>query len=439
MPIIALTATATPKVSDSIVESLAIPNAKRVHESFLRSNIRYEVRYVDGELCNTTVIADIIKYIQNRPNDAGVIYAHKRETVEDLVSELAEARIKCVGFHAGMTINTKKSVQQDFETGKAQIIVATTAFGMGIDKADVRFVINHSLPSSIEAYFQESGRAGRDGKPSESVLYFGHEDARLKVFLASQARQDRRSSFSLTTQKAVDAMITYCESVRCRRVTLLAHFGEIAKAGDICGTDGCDVCANPKSVVRRMRPLLEKNGRRTRRFSSDVSSTFTGIGKCLTPAAEFHSALTFERMNRNSNMDDVENIDEGLSPNRDLTFCKRMANKTVAELAEDEENHLAEVSSTLRGPKSRLAMRLRESSKPLSAIPHFQPAKSMKAAASEQPPESAKAGSLPKPKAPKRRLQVKHSLRKADDIAGFSSDSSPDVRFRERNYKRRCA
>lgn len=437
VPIIALTATATKKVSDSIMESLDIPSAVRVHESFLRSNIRYEVRYVDGELCNSSVVADMIKYIRERPNDAGVVYAHKRETVEELVLELSQAGLKCVGFHAGMSTSTKKNVQRDFESGRAQLIVATTAFGMGIDKADVRFVINHSLPSSIEAYFQESGRAGRDGKHSDSLLYFGHEDARLKVFLASQAKQDRRSSFSLAAQRAIDAMIAYCESSKCRRVTLLAHFGETAKAESICGPHGCDICADPGKVMRRMRPVMEKNSRISRGVLHPASYAMRCSGsQSLNPAVAFYSARALEKMNDAASATICENDSRSVSHNSESSFGLRLSHKSIAELIEDEHNQRSQISASCKTAKSRIALRLQDSSRGSLANSCFQTAKSLKdvVTSASVPRISTTAGSMTAILS--KRKPARKRFRTADDIDDFTSDSSPDCRSLK-NFKRR--
>jgi superfamily II DNA/RNA helicase len=448
IPLIALTATATEKVSASIVSSLAIPDAVLVQKSFLRANIRYEVRYVDGQLCRTTVVADIIKYIQKRAGQAGIVYAHKRETVEELVTALSKKGIKSVGYHGGLTPKTKKMVQHQYESGAVSVIVATTAFGMGIDKPDVRFVLNHSLPSSIEAYYQESGRAGRDGKQSESILYFGHDDVRLKLYLASMSKGD-----PVAAENAVNAMIQYCSKVSCRRTTLLAHFGEIASPQVICGADGCDVCKSREGVIKRMQKTLSLSrhgGGEKRGYESAFVSAGKGI-PCKGPAAEFHSARVlakFRGATSNSmghvsaDEDDVEfrqpddedgNGSDGSSagaclhrPNRQRDgFGGQLSCKTIQELAAEEEK--AEEQQALRrvsGPKQRICAALNA---PGSGprLGGFQSARRLL---------SSGGGSNSSKLLTSFRSQ---SVARDEEIGGFSSDSSGDaVRSKKRQVTR---
>lgn len=158
VPLIALTGSARPDVGRDIVRSLGIEGGEKVHRSFLRKNIRYEVRYLDGELCKTSVEEDMCNLILSRKGERGIVYAHKRDTVDALVKLFKQRGISCAGYHGKMTNAIKKKVQLDFETGKVDCCVATSAFGMGIDIADLRFVLNHSLPPSLENYYQESGR-----------------------------------------------------------------------------------------------------------------------------------------------------------------------------------------------------------------------------------------------------------------------------------------
>jgi superfamily II DNA helicase RecQ len=400
IPIIALTATATERVSASIITSLSIPDAVLVQKSFLRANIRYEVRYTDGHLCGTTVFKDILSYIEARPGQAGIVYVHKRETVEELVMALSKKGIKIVGYHGGLTPKTKKSVQQQYESDAASVIVATTAFGMGIDKPDVRYILNHSLPSSVEAFYQESGRAGRDGKPSESILYYGEDDARLKLYLATTSKGD-----PVAAENAVNAMMRYCTKVTCRRAALLAHFGEKVSPRDVCGPDGCDVCKSRTDVLKRMRKSISfprsRGGEKRKHDFGFVTTGEDTVRK--TPAAEFHSARMLDKIPGVSDSidtrdDDLDLCDSSHVPAR----WKRRASlrnmhrssKTVAELAADEE----ELRGKVLGPKQRIRAALNAPAFG-PRLGGFQTARTLtsKACASSAP---------------------------RDDIGGFSSDAS---------------
>lgn len=285
LPIVALTATATRHVREDILSSLKIPNAKHMHTSFLRPNIHYKVIYADT--ADQTVEEHLLSYVQqHRLRDGsakyqrGIIYAFKRDTVDSVAKMLQEAGIPAVAYHGGMTPKTRKEAQASFESGLCPVVVASTAFGMGIDVAEIRYVVHHSIPKSVEAFYQESGRAGRDGLRSESVLYFSEGDAEFHAYLATSnpATDERRIQATL---KALKAMREYCTEVKCRRVAVLDYFGEKSKAKDICGPTWCDVCADKRAVIRRMRVRVH------RRNGFQPASKRQ---RPLTPAAEFQTA-----------------------------------------------------------------------------------------------------------------------------------------------------
>lgn len=236
-PLIALTATATPKVQHDIQKNLGMQDAKVFKSSFNRPNLYYEVRPK-----TSNIDKDIIKYIKSQEGKSGIIYCLSRKKVEELAEILVVNNIKALPYHAGMDSATRSSNQDAFLLENVDVIVATIAFGMGIDKPDVRYVIHYDIPKSLEGYYQETGRAGRDGGEGQCIAFYTSEDLqRLEKFM-----QDKPISEQEIGKQLLQETAAYCESSVCRRKTLLYYFGEEYKE-DNCGN--CDNCLNPKKKV----------------------------------------------------------------------------------------------------------------------------------------------------------------------------------------------
>lgn len=231
-PFIALTATADKATRQDIVKQLRIEHAQQFISSFDRQNIALEVRAANDR------ISHIIKFIKKRPNQSGIIYCLSRKTTEQLAKKLKTNSIPAEAYHAGLNFEKRSKVQESFVYDRTQIVCATVAFGMGIDKSNVRWVIHYNMPKNIEGYYQEIGRGGRDGLKAHALLFHSYADViQLRNFASGSSNEE----FQLAK---LDRMKQFSEATTCRRKILLSYFGELL--GENCGN--CDVCINPPQV-----------------------------------------------------------------------------------------------------------------------------------------------------------------------------------------------
>ncbi len=362
-PIIALTATATPKVQSDIVKNLALKNPEILISSFNRDNLYYEVQ---PKIKKDQTVKSIVKYITKHKKKSGIIYTLNRKTTEELADLLKANNIKAVAYHAGLDQKLRADRQDQFLNEDVQVIVATIAFGMGIDKPDIRFVIHYNIPKSIENYYQETGRAGRDGLEGNCILYYSQKDvSKLEHFLRDKPLSEREVGAQL-----INETVAFAESGVCRRRSLLHYFGE-PWPDQNCGK--CDNCLQPKEKFQaktELVQLLQTIQALNERFVADyvvqiITGHYTpqiglyrheklpvfGIGK--THDELFWNSLIRQAMLEEMIEKDIEEYGLLKLTAKGQKFFKKpsaflvvLQNVFAAELGEDEESEVAEDAVT---------------------------------------------------------------------------------------------
>ena len=283
LPIVALTATATPKVQDDIIKNLQLRNPNIFIESFNRPNLYYEIR-PKGK--SEQVIRQIIQFIKNNAGKSGIIYCLNRKTTEDIAEMLLANGIRSAAYHAGLDAPTRTERQDQFLSEDIEVIVATIAFGMGIDKPDVRFVIHYNMPKSLENYYQETGRAGRDGLEGRCIGFFNHADmTKLEKFMREKPVAEREVG-----GQHLGEVISYCETASCRRKFLLHYFGEQYTDQNCCNCDNCNQPKEQIDITNSVKLVLKVIDTLQENFNSRYIITFL-LGETTQEVIDFKHHL----------------------------------------------------------------------------------------------------------------------------------------------------
>ncbi|XP_020521855.1 ATP-dependent DNA helicase Q-like 3 isoform X2 [Amborella trichopoda] len=366
VPILALTATAVPKVQKDVIESLCMQHPLVLKASFNRPNIYYEVRYKD---LLDDAYADLLTLLKTSGNVCSIVYCLERSTCDDLGARLLKDGIPCGVYHAGLNNKVRSRVLDDWLSSKTQVVIATIAFGMGIDRKDVRIVCHFNIPKSMEAFYQESGRAGRDQLPSKSVLYYGLEDRRKMEFVlrnAANSKGNKLNSQDHQIEKCLAdfaQVVEYCEGSGCRRKKILGFFGEQVH-GALCNKS-CDACKHPNLLSKKLEELTHMSSTLSKNRLAPVFITGTSL---------MASDQGTEFWNRDdevscSEEDICDSDDEGLeicdslAKNKSSTF---QLNERVEHLLQAEENYNSRNSMNKQasgpGDKKAITETLREAS-----------------------------------------------------------------------------
>ena len=288
VPVIGLTATATPKVQEDILKNLEMADANTFKASFNRPNLYYEVRTK-----TKNIESDIIRFIKQHKGKSGIIYCLSRKKVEAIAQVLQVNGISAVPYHAGLDAKTRAKHQDMFLMEDVEVVVATIAFGMGIDKPDVRFVIHHDIPKSLESYYQETGRGGRDGGEGHCLAYYSYKDVeKLEKFLSGKPVAEQEIGFALLQE-----VVAYAETSMSRRKFLLHYFGEEFDSETGEGGDMDDNVRNPKTKVEAMKQVVQllEIVRDTKHLykSKEVVYTLTGKVNAMIKAHKTDSQSFF--------------------------------------------------------------------------------------------------------------------------------------------------
>jgi ATP-dependent DNA helicase RecQ len=343
VPVLALTATATERVRRDIVASLELREPSVYVASFNRPNLRYRV------VAKANTFASLLGFVRERSKESGIVYAASRRQAESLAQKLTSSGIPALPYHAGLEGSERTYNQERFRRDDVRVICATIAFGMGIDKPNVRYVVHYDLPKSLESYYQETGRAGRDGLPADCMLFFSASDAaKLRGFL--DEKEERERALAL---EALRLMTGYAESAECRRAVLLRHFGETLAAG---ACTGCDNCLAPRatfdgtqaaqkflSTVIRVRQasgfsvglnhladvLCGRDTEKMRAWYHDSLSTF-GIGKDVARSQWLAIGRELVRLGLLRQTDGLRSVLELTDTGRSTLLERRSVQLTVA-------------------------------------------------------------------------------------------------------------
>ncbi|XP_009337199.2 ATP-dependent DNA helicase Q-like 3 isoform X1 [Pyrus x bretschneideri] len=365
VPILALTATAVPKVQMDVIESLCLHNPLTLRSSFNRPNIHYEVRYKD---LLDDVYADLSGVLKSSGDVCAIVYCLERTMCDELSAHLSRSGISCAAYHAGLNDKLRSSVLDNWISSKIQVVVATVAFGMGIDRRDVRIVCHFNIPKSMESFYQESGRAGRDQQLSRSLLYYGIDDCKKMKFILSNADNKKskvsnsREELSKKTLTDFQQMVEYCEGSGCRRKKILETFGEQVPAS-LCKKT-CDACKHPNLVAKYLEELTSTCVARQKFGSSRIfmSSSSDVINEDQT--SEF-----WNRDDEDCSEEDISDSDDGLAA-KNLARSKLPAklgfNEKIECLQRLEERFYKDKSSDKqmnKPDKNAISDTLREASK----------------------------------------------------------------------------